>query len=100
MSDENPWDEFDQANPAPPEAEGPMDPSRVLNITPEQAGWDEQMHEAVWLLSLAVHRLGGSLVITAEERERRPHYTIAWDLAFTNRTGGIRIFSMLEEEGT
>jgi hypothetical protein len=97
------WDPDDPELGAVPDAiheEPPPDPSKTLSVTPEQAGWDDQMREAAWLLSLAIHRLGGALVITKEERMRAPHYTMGWDVKFTNDTGGIRIFSVLEGETT
>lgn len=96
------WDPNDPELGAVPDLiqeEEPPDPNHVMHVTPEEAGWDDQMREAIWLLALAIHRLGGALVISNEEREREPHYTLGWDVKFTQDTGGgIRIFSVLEEK--
>lgn len=90
-------DELSQ--PGPPEEDVP-DPSKTLNLDTNQLGWDAQSQELAWLLSIAIERLGGALVITQGERARRPHYSLGVDVKFTNDTGGIRIFAVLQgEEG-
>jgi len=91
------WAELTNSD-APREDDMP-DPARTLNIGPDQLGWDEQTRELAWLLAIAIERLGGALVISDAERRRRgPHYTLGWDVKFTNDTQGIRIFSVLQSE--
>ena len=74
------------------------DPAKTLNVDSRQLGWDLQSQELGWLLAIAIDRLGGALVITNAERAKHPHYSLGVDVKYTNETGGIRIFSVFQEE--
>jgi hypothetical protein len=98
---DEPFDwEAELAIPSVGQDEELPDPAKTLDVDSRQLGWDLQHQELAWLLSVAIARLGGALVITDAERKKHPHYSLGVDVAFTNTTGGIRIFSVFQgEEG-
>jgi hypothetical protein len=67
----------------------------VVVTTPAELGMEPREMKTGYLLAVAVHRLGGVLVLSEEECQIG--YTLAEDFAYNAQTGGIRLWSIQQE---
>jgi len=96
--DDNEWGaELFQVNGAPEEpaaAERAMGRD-TLHYNAEDVIPDPQTREALTLLAMAVAKLGGSFVITPEELQKG--FKFGFDVEYSRRTGGVRIYAWQED---
>ncbi len=71
-------------------------PDSVLSLD-ASAVFDHQAQELLWLLAIAIERLGGAMVVAAEEIRLHRGYSLGVDMKFQAETGGIRLFAIVDD---
>jgi len=86
---------FEVGGPEEPSATERRTDRNSVHYNAEDVISDPQTREALTLLAMAITRLGGVLVLTNEELSEG--YKFAFDIEYSRKNGGVRIYSWKDE---